>query len=78
MNTIIVAPVRLLGEGLASSLSRRPDLNVQRVLPDLASLRAALRVALASPRAPDDSFAALPTAASFVLDAVPAWRLEQP
>jgi len=42
MNTIIVAPVRLLGEGLASSLSRRPDLNVQRVLPDLASLRAAL------------------------------------
>jgi len=41
-------------------------------------LGAALDHALAHPRQPDDSFAALPSAASYVLDAVPEWRLEQP
>jgi UDP-N-acetylglucosamine:LPS N-acetylglucosamine transferase len=41
-------------------------------------LGAALDRALADPRQPDESFAELPTAASYVLAAVPAWRLERP
>jgi UDP-N-acetylglucosamine:LPS N-acetylglucosamine transferase len=43
-----------------------------------AELGDALDRALAEPRAPDGSFAELPTAASYVLGAVPRWRLERP
>jgi UDP-N-acetylglucosamine:LPS N-acetylglucosamine transferase len=41
-------------------------------------LGAALDNALANPRQPDPSVAALPSAASVVLEAVPQWRLERP
>lgn len=38
MNIIILTPVRLLGDGLASCFSTRPDLNTLAVLNDLGSL----------------------------------------
>ena len=42
MNIIILTPVRLLGDGLASCFSSRPDLNTLAVLNDLAALRETL------------------------------------
>lgn len=42
MNIIILTPVRLLGDGLASCFSNRADLNTLAVLNDLASLRETL------------------------------------
>src|SRR5882724_4472017 len=39
MNIIVLTPVRLLGDGLAACFSGRPDMRVQGVLNDLASLR---------------------------------------
>ena len=39
MNIIILTPVRLLGDGLASCFSNRPDMNTVAVLNDLAVLR---------------------------------------
>ena len=66
-----VAHIRLNNEafvrfGLAQVATTRQELG------------AALDRALANPRQPDESFAALPSAASYVLEAVPAWRLERP
>ena len=42
MNIIILTPVRLLGDGLASCFSTRPDMNTLGVLNDLGSLRETL------------------------------------
>lgn len=42
MNIIVLTPVRLLGDGLAASLSRRRDIIVHAVVSDLAKLRHAL------------------------------------
>ena len=42
MNIIILTPVRLLGDGLASCFSNRPDMNTLAVLNDLAALRETL------------------------------------
>lgn len=42
MNIIILTPVRLLGDGLASCFSNRPDMNTLAVLNDLGSLRETL------------------------------------
>ena len=42
MNIIILTPVRLLGDGLASCFSTRPDMNTLAVLNDLGSLRETL------------------------------------
>ena len=42
MNIIILTPVRLLGDGLASCFSSRPDMNTLAVLNDLGSLRETL------------------------------------
>jgi two-component system, NarL family, nitrate/nitrite response regulator NarL len=42
MNIIILTPVRLLGDGLASCFSNRPDMNTLGVLNDLGALRETL------------------------------------
>jgi len=42
MNILVLTPVRLLGDGLAACLGRRPDMRATAVLNDLASLRDAL------------------------------------
>ena len=42
MNIIILTPVRLLGDGLASCFSNRADMKTLAVLNDLASLRETL------------------------------------
>src|SRR5688572_15491131 len=42
MNIIILTPVRLLGDGLASCFSNRPDMNTLAVLNDPGSLRETL------------------------------------
>lgn len=42
MNLIVLTPVRLLGDGLAASLGRRPGIIVRAVVNDLAKLRHAL------------------------------------
>jgi DNA-binding NarL/FixJ family response regulator len=39
MNIVVLTPVRLLGDGLASCFSSRPDLTTVAVVNDLASLR---------------------------------------
>jgi hypothetical protein len=42
MNIIILTPVRLFGEGLATCISRRPEMSVHAVISDLESLRVQL------------------------------------
>jgi DNA-binding NarL/FixJ family response regulator len=42
MDIIILTPVRLFGEGLATSISRRPEISVRAVISDLESLRVQL------------------------------------
>jgi DNA-binding NarL/FixJ family response regulator len=45
VNVILLTPIRILGEGLESCLSRRRDIRLLATVPDLGSLRAALRTA---------------------------------
>jgi two-component system nitrate/nitrite response regulator NarL len=42
MDIIILTPVRLFGEGLATCISRRPEMSVHAVISDLESLRVQL------------------------------------
>lgn len=42
MNVIVVTPVRLMGDGLASCVKRRADIFVSAIVSDLAALRHAL------------------------------------
>lgn len=42
MRAVIVSPVRMLGEGLAECLNRRPEITVAAVVPDLSALRKTL------------------------------------
>jgi len=42
MNIILMTQVRLMGEGLASCIGRRPDMVVQAIVSDIATLRQAL------------------------------------
>lgn len=42
LNIIILTPVRLFGEGLATCISRRPEMSVRAVISDLESLRVQL------------------------------------
>jgi len=45
VNIIVLTPIRILGEGLETCLSRRTDIRLLATVPDLAGLRAALRTA---------------------------------
>jgi two-component system, NarL family, nitrate/nitrite response regulator NarL len=47
MKAVILTPVRLLGDGLAQSLNRRPEISVVAVAADLSALRQILSAAAA-------------------------------